>query len=65
MFFRLKFSNFMQYRDTEFDLGPNLNVIIGPNGAGKSTIGGKNRRPKIKISDPSDKISYEQFFYFF
>ena len=55
----------MQYRDTEFDLGPNLNVIIGPNGAGKSTIGEKNRRPKIKISDPSDKISYEQFFFFF
>ena len=37
--FRLKFINFMQYGDTEFLLGPNLNVIIGPNGSGKSTIG--------------------------
>jgi len=35
---RLKFLNFMQYADTEFTLGPNLNVIIGPNGSGKSTI---------------------------
>ena len=35
---RLKFRNFMQYSDTEFKLGPNLNVIIGPNGSGKSTI---------------------------
>jgi len=36
--YRIKFTNFMQYSDTEFILGPNLNVIIGPNGAGKSTI---------------------------
>jgi len=35
---RLKFTNFMQYKDTEFNCGPNLNVIIGPNGSGKSTI---------------------------
>ena len=35
---RLRFKNFMQYSDTEFHLGPNLNVIIGPNGSGKSTI---------------------------
>jgi len=35
---RLKFENFMQYSDTEFLMGPNLNVIIGPNGSGKSTI---------------------------
>jgi len=35
---RLKFINFMQYKDTEFSCGPNLNVIIGPNGSGKSTI---------------------------
>eukprot|EP00092_Neocalanus_flemingeri_P024188 GFUD01026235.1.p1 GENE.GFUD01026235.1~~GFUD01026235.1.p1 ORF type:complete len:1076 (+),score=430.02 GFUD01026235.1:59-3286(+) len=35
---RLKFTNFMQYKDTEFSCGPNLNVIIGPNGSGKSTI---------------------------
>ena len=35
---RLRFKNFMQYTDTEFLLGPNLNVIIGPNGSGKSTI---------------------------
>jgi len=35
---RLKFINFMQYGDTEFKAGPNLNVIIGPNGSGKSTI---------------------------
>ena len=35
---RLKFINFMQYKDTAFNCGPNLNVIIGPNGSGKSTI---------------------------
>ena len=35
---RLKFVNFMQYKDTAFNCGPNLNVIIGPNGSGKSTI---------------------------
>jgi len=35
---RLKFTNFMQYSDTAFNCGPNLNVIIGPNGSGKSTI---------------------------
>jgi len=35
---RLKFFNFMQYTEVEFDCGPNLNVIIGPNGSGKSTI---------------------------
>ena len=33
---RLKFVNFMQYTETEFQCGPNLNVIIGPNGSGKS-----------------------------
>ena len=33
---RLKFINFMQYTETEFQCGPNLNVIIGPNGSGKS-----------------------------
>ena len=33
---RLKFINFMQYKETEFKCGPNLNVIIGPNGSGKS-----------------------------
>ena len=33
---RLKFINFMQYTETEFLCGPNLNVIIGPNGSGKS-----------------------------
>jgi hypothetical protein len=35
---RLKFINFMQYKDTAFNCGPNLNVIIGFNGSGKSTI---------------------------
>ena len=35
---RLKFVNFMQYTETEFQCGPNLNVIIGPNGSGKSSI---------------------------
>jgi len=35
---RLKFFNFMQYTEVEFECGPNLNVIIGPNGSGKSTI---------------------------
>ena len=33
---RLRFINFMQYTETEFQCGPNLNVIIGPNGSGKS-----------------------------
>ena len=33
---RLKFINFMQYTETEFHCGPNLNTIIGPNGSGKS-----------------------------
>ena len=33
---RMKFVNFMQYSETEFHCGPNLNVIIGPNGSGKS-----------------------------
>ena len=33
---RVKFVNFMQYTETEFQCGPNLNVIIGPNGSGKS-----------------------------
>ena len=28
--------NLMQYTETEFQCGPNLNVIIGPNGSGKS-----------------------------
>jgi len=36
--YRMKFTNFMQYRETEVIMGPNLNVIVGPNGAGKSTI---------------------------
>ena len=35
---RIKFVNFMQYSQTEFKCGPNLNVIIGPNGSGKSSI---------------------------
>ena len=35
---RMKFVNFMQYSETEFKCGPNLNVIIGPNGSGKSSI---------------------------
>ena len=35
---RMKFVNFMQYSETEFHCGPNLNVIIGPNGSGKSSI---------------------------
>ena len=35
---RMRFVNFMQYTETEFHCGPNLNVIIGPNGSGKSTI---------------------------
>jgi len=35
---RLKVTNFMAYSETEFQCGPNLNVIIGPNGSGKSTI---------------------------
>ena len=34
----LRFVNFMQYTETEFQCGPNLNVIIGPNGSGKSSI---------------------------
>ena len=33
---RLKFKNFMQYTETEFHCGPNLNTIVGPNGSGKS-----------------------------
>ena len=33
---RMRFVNFMQYTETEFLCGPNLNVIIGPNGSGKS-----------------------------
>ena len=35
---RMRFVNFMQYTETEFHCGPNLNVIIGPNGSGKSSI---------------------------
>ena len=33
---RIKFVDFMQYTESEFLCGPNLNVIIGPNGSGKS-----------------------------
>ena len=38
LFFIIKYfvQNFMQYTETEFQCGPNLNVIIGPNGSGKS-----------------------------
>ena len=35
---RVSVSNFMQYNESSFSPGPNLNVILGPNGAGKSSL---------------------------
>lgn len=35
---RVKVKNFVTYKEAEFFLGPNLNMIIGPNGTGKSSL---------------------------
>ncbi|KAK4236330.1 SMC5-like protein [Achaetomium macrosporum] len=35
---RVKVRNFVTYKEAEFFLGPNLNMVIGPNGTGKSSL---------------------------
>ncbi len=35
---RVSVRDFMQYTESSFRPGPNLNVILGPNGAGKSSL---------------------------